>query len=115
MKIANEFCPEETKQTNIYIIGGSANSGDGPYLLSDELANSTCDVHNASTNTTDALENIGGFLDKNEKKDKKDKKDNTNDNNKNPDNNNNPDTPSDDNKNDDDNNNDFENPSEEGE
>lgn len=121
MKIANEFCPEETKQTNIYIIGGSANSGDGPYLLSDELANSTCDVHNASTNTTDALENIGGFLDKNEKKDKKDKKDNTNDNdnpnddNKNPDNNNNPDTPSDDNKNDDDSNNDFENPSEEGE
>ena len=82
MKIANEFCPEETKQTNIYIIGGSANSGDGPYLLSDELANSTCDVHNASTNTTDALENIGGFLDKNEKKDKKDKKDNTNDNDK---------------------------------
>ena len=121
MKIANEFCPEETKQTNIYIIGGSANSGDGPYLLSDELANSTCDVHNASTNTTDALENIGGFLDKNEKKDKKDKKDNTNDNdnpnddNKNPDNNNNPDTPSDDNKNDDDSNNDFENPSEKGE
>ena len=90
-------------------------------LQTPEIANSTCDVHNASTNTTDALENIGGFLDKNEKKDKKDKKDNTNDNdnpnddNKNPDNNNNPDTPSDDNKNDDDSNNDFENPSEEGE
>ena len=82
MKIANEFCPEENKQTNIYIIGGSANSGDGPYLLSDELANSICDIHNSSTNASDALENIGGFLDKDEKKDnkKENKKDNKKDN-----------------------------------
>lgn len=61
-KIANEFCPAELKQTGIYIIGGSPNTDDGPYLLSEELANSICDIHTSATNILDTLENIDGIL-----------------------------------------------------
>lgn len=50
--LAGEFCPEETKQTSVYIIGGSAESADGPYLLSEELANSTCSVHTSTPQTS---------------------------------------------------------------
>lgn len=61
-KLANEYCPDATKSTSIYIIGGSADSGDGPYLISDESSTSICDVHNASTNSIERLENISGVL-----------------------------------------------------
>lgn len=71
-KVANEFCPEETKQTGIYIIGGSPNSGDGPYLLSEELANSICDIHTSATNLLDSLENIDGILSGNSPDDESD-------------------------------------------
>lgn len=54
--LAGEFCPSETKQTSVYIVGGSPESADGPYLLSDGLANSTCNVHTASPSTTPATE-----------------------------------------------------------
>lgn len=47
--LANEYCPGTSKQTNIYITGGSADSADGPYLLIDELAHSTCTIHNAAS------------------------------------------------------------------
>ncbi len=57
--LANEYCPTDSRQTSIYIIGGSANSDDGPYLLTDELAQSTCTVHNASTLHTTTQENTG--------------------------------------------------------
>lgn len=43
--LANEYCPETSKQQYIYITGGSADSADGPYLLTDELAQSSCNVH----------------------------------------------------------------------
>lgn len=43
--LANEYCPEASKQQNIYITGGSADSADGPYLLTDELAQSSCTIH----------------------------------------------------------------------
>jgi len=39
--LANEYCPEETKQTGIYIVGGSEGTDDSPYLMTDELSNST--------------------------------------------------------------------------
>jgi len=70
-KLATEYCPEDTKQTNIYIIGGSEDSEDGPYLLTDELSNSTCDVHTSSTNMLDTIENISGLINGNSA-DKKD-------------------------------------------
>lgn len=82
-KIANEFCPQENRQTNVYIIGGSPNSEDGPYLLSDELANSVCDVHTSTTNILDSLENIDGFLNDKDK-DKKKNNDKKNDSDQNP-------------------------------
>lgn len=46
---ANEFCPESSKQTSVYIVGGSAGTADEPYLLTEETAASICDIHNAST------------------------------------------------------------------
>ena len=49
--IAGEFCPEETKQTGIYIVGGSAGSADGPYLLTEEVRNSQCNVHTSAAVT----------------------------------------------------------------
>ncbi len=47
--LANEFCPETSRQTNIYITGGSLDSEDGPYLLTDELAQSVCPIHTAES------------------------------------------------------------------
>lgn len=48
---ANEFCPESSRQTSVYIVGGSAGTADGPYLLTEEAAASTCPVHHAGTIT----------------------------------------------------------------
>lgn len=47
--LANEFCPEESRQTSIYITGGSGNSEDGAYLLTDEIAYSICPIHTAAS------------------------------------------------------------------
>lgn len=69
--LANEYCPEETKQTGIYIVGGSEGTDDSPYLMTDELSNSTCNVHTSSsvtqpstpsTNTTDTSNPTSGSL-----------------------------------------------------
>lgn len=61
-KIANEFCPPESVQSGIYILGGTPGTGDGPYLLSPEFANSVCDIHTSATNVLDTLESIDGAL-----------------------------------------------------
>ncbi len=45
--LASEFCPAETRQTSVYIIGGSPNTEDGPYLLSD--TQNQCTVHTAAS------------------------------------------------------------------
>ncbi len=64
--LANEFCPEESKQTGIYIVGGSYDSDDGPYLLTNSLAQENyCTAHNADTmipeipEATESLEGSG--------------------------------------------------------
>ncbi|MEG0961982.1 MAG: PBP1A family penicillin-binding protein [Lachnospiraceae bacterium] len=49
--LANEHCPESSKQTGVYIVGGSANTDDGAYLLSEVQAQSTCNIHSALTQT----------------------------------------------------------------
>lgn len=93
-KIANEFCPAELKRTGIYIIGGSPNTEDGPYLLSEELANSICDIHTSATNILDKLNDIEDIFngddtdkDKDKNKDKdKHKDDEDEDTNQEPDN-----------------------------
>jgi penicillin-binding protein 1A len=46
--LAGPYCPESTKETGVYIVGGSSGSADAPYLLSDSLANSICDVHTSN-------------------------------------------------------------------
>lgn len=38
--IATDTCPEELRSSNVYITGGSADTQDAPYLLTDDLANS---------------------------------------------------------------------------
>lgn len=43
--IANESCPAASKQSQVYITGGSADSADGPYLLPDNMAQGVCTVH----------------------------------------------------------------------
>lgn len=61
--LANEFCPAENRQTSVYIIGGSPNTEDGPYLLTD--TQNQCTLHNAAsvipqipaTNPTDSKTN----------------------------------------------------------
>lgn len=45
--LANEFCPAENRLGGIFIVGGSPNTEDGPYLLSD--TQTTCPLHNAAT------------------------------------------------------------------
>lgn len=47
--LANEFCPGENRQDNVYIVGGSYDSEDGPFLLTDELAQSSCTLHSVDT------------------------------------------------------------------
>lgn len=62
--LAGPYCPDSTKQTGVYIVGGSAESADGPYLLSDSLANSICNVHTSNptpaTTTTPSTANTSG-------------------------------------------------------
>lgn len=45
--LANEFCPAENRQTSVYIIGGSPNTEDGPYLLTD--TQNQCTLHTAAS------------------------------------------------------------------
>ncbi len=98
--LANEFCPGECRQAGVYIVGGTPGSADEPYLLSDDTANSLCNVHNAEPvipPTNDDNEDTDNNNDKknNDKKnnDKKnnDKKNNDKQNNDSP--NNEEDTP----------------------
>jgi penicillin-binding protein 1A len=50
--LAGPYCPESTKETSVFIVGGSAGSADAPYLLSDSLANSICNIHTAGPSST---------------------------------------------------------------
>ncbi|TGY96013.1 PBP1A family penicillin-binding protein [Petralouisia muris] len=48
--LANEFCPQENRQGGIYIVGGSPDTEDGPFLLSDSLSQENyCTVHTAAS------------------------------------------------------------------
>lgn len=90
--LANEFCPEDTRQGGIYIVGGSGDTDDGQYMLPAALAQDNyCTVHTAEAiipeipeipeiditpePTESPDETPDDKQEKNEKKDKKDKKD----------------------------------------
>ncbi len=48
--LANEYCPKKLRQTGVYIVGGSANTEDEPYLLSGDLENEKyCTIHTLKT------------------------------------------------------------------
>ena len=47
--LANEYCPETSRVSSVYIVGGSYNSADAPYLMTDELAHSVCTLHNINS------------------------------------------------------------------
>lgn len=49
-QLANSYCTSTT--TGIFIIGGSAESQDGPYLLTEDILNGTCSIHSAATSTS---------------------------------------------------------------
>lgn len=49
--MAGNYCPAETVTTGVYVIGGSPTTEDAPYLLTDDMLNQTCTVHNASNST----------------------------------------------------------------
>ncbi len=77
--LANEFCPEENRQSGIYIVGGSPDTDDGPYLLSDSLSQENyCTIHTAASVIPEIPE-INLPSDNNKKPDKNDKNDNDRD------------------------------------
>lgn len=94
--LANEFCPAENRLTGIFILGGSPNTEDGPYLLSDTSA--VCPVHNAATVAPPPAEETSDLNDTTEKKEDTEKDNNKKDDNK-KDNNKKDDSSKDDNKN----------------
>lgn len=100
-----EWCPEPSRETKIFITGGSGYTTDGPYLLTNEIAQGSCPIHTQEamepiTNTdseaetdnepdTETNETHKKPDNKNDKDDKNDKNknpNNKNDKNKNPDN-----------------------------
>ncbi len=77
--LANEFCPEENRQSGIYIVGGSPDTDDGPYLLSDSLSQENyCTVHTAISVIPEIPE-VSLPTDNNKKPDKNDKNKNDKD------------------------------------
>lgn len=42
---AGEFCPADTRQSNVYIVGADPAGGDGQYLISQDILSQTCNVH----------------------------------------------------------------------
>lgn len=48
--LANEYCPKKLRQTGVYIVGGSPNTEDEPYLLSGDLQDEKyCTIHTLKT------------------------------------------------------------------
>lgn len=90
--LANEFCPEAERKNSVYIIGGSSDTEDSPYLLSD--TQNQCTIHNAATAITPNLPSLPSDSNEDEdsKKTDKEKPDKTKPNN----NNNNDEKPDDD-------------------
>lgn len=75
-QVASEFCPAEARATSVYITGGSANTADGPYLLTDAVANTVCTIHNAPVAPPPAVEPPAENEDKKDDKKTNDKTEN---------------------------------------
>lgn len=44
-KIATEYCPQYLISYKVYIIGGTPETADGPYLAPEDFENDVCDIH----------------------------------------------------------------------
>ena len=49
--LAGSYCPAYTTTSSVYVIGGSVETEDGPYLLTPEYLSQTCTVHNAGNSS----------------------------------------------------------------
>ncbi|MEE0106051.1 MAG: PBP1A family penicillin-binding protein [Lachnospiraceae bacterium] len=52
-QIAGEYCPVENRVPTVYIIGGTAETEDGPYLITEEALNTVCSVHTSSSSSSE--------------------------------------------------------------
>lgn len=53
-QIAGEYCPVENRVPTVYIIGGTAETEDGPYLITEEALNTVCSVHTSSSSSSES-------------------------------------------------------------
>lgn len=53
-QIAGEYCPVENRVPTVYIIGGTAETEDGPYLITEEALNTVCSVHTSSNSSSES-------------------------------------------------------------
>lgn len=58
-QIAGEYCPVENRVPTVFIIGGTAETEDGPYLITEEALNTVCSVHTSSGSTSDGSTSDG--------------------------------------------------------
>ena len=49
--LAGSYCPAEALVPRVFVIGGSVESEDGPYLLTEEMLSQICTMHNESNST----------------------------------------------------------------
>lgn len=50
-QLASAYCPITSYTPRIYVTGGSANTEDAPYLITDDFMNNVCTYHNAENST----------------------------------------------------------------
>jgi penicillin-binding protein 1A len=50
-QLISSYCPESSYQTGIYIVGGSSESEDAPYLLTEDFLANACTLHNAGNSS----------------------------------------------------------------
>ena len=51
-KLAGSHCPDSHIESVVYIIGGSEESDDGPYLLPEDFEEDVCPIHNTNDGDT---------------------------------------------------------------
>ncbi len=49
--LAGSYCPAYSTTSSVHVIGGSPETEDAPYLLTEEYLNQTCTVHNAGNSS----------------------------------------------------------------
>lgn len=50
-QLVGNYCPYDSYQSGVYVIGGTPTTEDGPYLLTDEFLSNPCTFHNGQNST----------------------------------------------------------------